>query len=260
MKKITAILFSLMFLAVIGFFQGCAGEKADKPVDMDNLNAKASYILGSNYGQRLKNIAEDIDMDALYLGLKETIQGKEPRFNQEESKKIFDEFQKIVSKKQQEKNKVLGEKNKTEGDAFLKENATKEGVKTTASGLQYIVMKEGEGEFPKATDTVEVHYKGTLLDGTQFDSSYDRGKAAKFPLNRVIKGWTEGLQLMKPGSKYKFFIPSEIGYGSRGNQRIPPNSVLTFVVELIAVNPPAEAPKKPAPNAKKADPHAGHNH
>ena len=123
------------------------------------------------------------------------------------------------------------------GEAFLKENAKKEGVKTTASGLQYKVLKEGEGKSPKATDTVKVHYKGTLIDGKEFDSSYKRGEPIEFPLNRVIPGWTEGVQLMKEGAKYQFTIPSKIGYGERGTPGgpIPPNATLIFEVELIQV-------------------------
>jgi FKBP-type peptidyl-prolyl cis-trans isomerase FkpA len=126
---------------------------------------------------------------------------------------------------------------KEKGEKFLKENATKEGVKTTSSGLQYKVLKEGEGKQPKATDTVQVHYKGTLIDGTEFDSSYKRGEPIAFPLNRVIPGWTEGVQLMKEGSKYQFFIPSNLAYGERGTPGGPigPNETLIFEVELLKV-------------------------
>ena len=131
----------------------------------------------------------------------------------------------------------MAETDLEKGEAFLKENAKKEGVKTTASGLQYKVLKEGDGKTPKATDTVSVHYKGTLLDGTEFDSSYKRGEPAEFPLNRVIPGWTEGVQLMKEGAKYQFTIPSKIAYGERGTPGgpIPPNAALIFEVELIKV-------------------------
>ena len=132
---------------------------------------------------------------------------------------------------------LMAETDLEKGEAFLKENAKKEGVKTTASGLQYKVLKEGDGKTPKATDTVSVHYKGTLLDGTEFDSSYKRGEPAEFPLNRVIPGWTEGVQLMKEGAKYQFTIPSKIAYGERGTPGgpIPPNAALIFEVELIKV-------------------------
>jgi FKBP-type peptidyl-prolyl cis-trans isomerase len=132
---------------------------------------------------------------------------------------------------------LMADPNLEKGEAFLKDNAKKEGVKTTASGLQYKVLKEGTGKAPKATDNVKVHYKGTLLDGTEFDSSYKRGEPATFPLNRVIPGWTEGVQLMKEGAKYQFTIPSKLAYGERGTPGgpIPPNATLIFEVELIAV-------------------------
>ncbi len=132
---------------------------------------------------------------------------------------------------------LMADPNSEKGEAFLAENAKKEGVKTTASGLQYKILKEGTGKTPQATDTVEVHYKGTLLDGTEFDSSYKRKETATFPLNRVIPGWTEGVQLMKVGAKYQFTIPSKLAYGERGTPGgpIPANSTLIFEVELVSV-------------------------
>ena len=132
---------------------------------------------------------------------------------------------------------LMADPNSEKGEAFLAENAKKEGVKTTASGLQYKVLKEGTGKSPQKTDTVQVHYKGTLLDGTEFDSSYKRGQTIEFPLNGVIPGWTEGVQLMKEGAKYQFTIPSKLAYGERGTPGgpIPPNSTLIFEVELISV-------------------------
>ena len=135
------------------------------------------------------------------------------------------------------------EKNIEAGLAYLEENGKKEGVVTTESGLQYEVLEEGEGASPEATDMVKVHYRGTLLDGTEFDSSYKRGEPAEFPLNRVISGWTEGVQLMKEGAKYRFHIPSELAYGARSTGAITPNSTLIFDVELLeVVKPEAEAP------------------
>jgi FKBP-type peptidyl-prolyl cis-trans isomerase FkpA/FKBP-type peptidyl-prolyl cis-trans isomerase FklB len=146
---------------------------------------------------------------------------------------------------QMAKMEAEGKANKDKGEKFLAENKSKPGVKTTASGLQYLVLTEGKGKSPKATDTVTVHYKGTLIDGTQFDSSYDRGQPAEFPLDRVIKGWTEGLQTMKVGGKSRLFVPSDIAYGPQGRPGIPPNSTLIFDVELVDIAKPAkaEAPK-----------------
>ena len=136
----------------------------------------------------------------------------------------------------QEKQKKIGEKNKIDGEAFLAENKKKEGVKTLPSGLQYSIIKEGAGKMPKATDTVTVNYKGTLIDGTEFDSSYRRGQPVSFPVNGVIAGWTEALQLMKEGSKWQLFIPSELAYGEKGaGNTIGPNAVLIFEVELISI-------------------------
>ncbi len=152
----------------------------------------------------------------------------------------------ITATKMEQKQKTAGEKNKTDGVKFLEENKKKEGVKTTASGLEYKVLKEGTGPQPKATDMVTVNYRGTLIDGTEFDSSYKRGQPATFPLNGVIKGWTEGLQLMKQGSKYQFVVPSNLAYGERSvGPDIAPNATLIFEVELLDVKPPPT----PAPQA-----------
>jgi FKBP-type peptidyl-prolyl cis-trans isomerase len=152
-------------------------------------------------------------------------------------------FQQQVAQQQEAKQKVAGEKNKTEGEAFLAKNKARKEVKTTASGLQYEVLTEGTGANPKATDTVTVNYKGTLMDGTTFDSSYDRGQPATFVLNQVIPGWTEGVQLMKVGSKYKFYIPSALGYGERGaGGVIGPNAPLVFEVELVSIGQPEAKP------------------
>ena len=155
-------------------------------------------------------------------------------------------------------NKEAGDKNAADGEKFLAENKKKEGVKTTASGLQYKVLKEGTGESPKETDTVVTNYKGTLLDGTEFDSSYKRNEPATFPVNRVIKGWTEALQLMKPGAKYQLFIPSALAYGERGvGKDIGPNSTLIFEVELLSIKPPEPAADTAASGRGKQAFHAG---
>jgi FKBP-type peptidyl-prolyl cis-trans isomerase FklB len=151
-------------------------------------------------------------------------------------------FQRDTRAKAEEKRRVQGEKNKADGEKFLAENKTKDGVITLPSGLQYKILSPGQGDSPKSNDVVSVHYKGSLLDGTEFDSSYKRNQPSTFNTSGVIKGWSEALQLMKPGAKWQLFIPSEIGYAERGSgQRIGPNAVLLFDVELLAINPPPKA-------------------
>ncbi|PYJ26308.1 MAG: hypothetical protein DME90_12025 [Verrucomicrobia bacterium] len=183
----------------------------------------------------------------LVAGLKDAIAGK-PQLTQDQVKDVMTQFEKDMEQKQ----KDAGDKNKTEGAKFLEENKKKEGVKTTASGLEYKVIKEGTGAQPKATDMVTVNYRGTLIDGTEFDSSYKRGQPATFPLNGVIKGWTEGLQLMKQGGKYQFFVPSNLAYGERAvGPDIAPNATLIFEVELLDVKPPpTPAPQGAKPGAQ----------
>src|SRR6185369_7466468 len=156
------------------------------------------------------------------------------------------EFMQKLQSKQAAKSKEEAEKNQKEGDDFLAKNKSKKGVKTTASGLQYEVVKEGSGPHPKATDTVKVDYTGTKIDGTKFDSSVDRGQPATFPLNGVIPGWTEGMQLMPVGSEFKFYIPAKLAYGERGPAQIGPNATLVFSVKLIDIEPPSAEAKPEA--------------
>jgi FKBP-type peptidyl-prolyl cis-trans isomerase FkpA len=163
------------------------------------------------------------------------------KIDEEKIREVLTALDESVRTKQEEKAKVESEKSKVEGEKYLAENANKEGVMVTESGLQYEVLSQGEGAKPVATDVVKVHYKGTLLDGTEFDSSYSRNEPTTFPLNRVIPGWTEGLQLMPVGSKYKFTIPSDLAYGDRDLGKIPANSTLIFEVELLEIQNDAEA-------------------
>src|SRR5207302_6566346 len=179
-----------------------------------------------------------LNTDALIVGMKEALSGKEATMSKEEREKTLETFQKEMMEKQAAASKEAASKNQAEGEKFLAENKKKDGVKTTASGLQYKVIKEGSGESPKETDTVVTNYRGTLIDGTEFDSSYKRNEPASFPVNRVIKGWTEALQLMKPGAKYQLFIPASLAYGERGaGGDIGPNATLIFEVELMNVKP-----------------------
>ncbi|OOR93162.1 peptidylprolyl isomerase [Moraxella caviae] len=201
----------------------------DKSSEMD----KVSYVLGYDAGKNLKEMDGELNTDIIAKALADGFNGVESALTDEEKTQIAHTYQ---QRKEQEMVKEVEEKaanNKAAGEKFLAENAKKEGVKTTASGLQYKVITEGSGKSPKATDTVTVHYEGKLIDGTVFDSSYERGMPAQFPLNQVIPGWTEGLQLMKEGGKYEFFVPSDLAYGEAGNPAIEPNSVLIFTVELL---------------------------
>src|SRR6059036_4041239 len=193
---------------------------------------KVSYGIGMNIGLNLSRQKVDISPDVLAAGLKDALAGK-PQLTPDQVKDVMAQFEKDMEQKQ----KQAGEKNKTEGAKFLEENKKKPGVKTTASGLEYKVEKEGTGAQPKATDMVTVNYRGTLIDGTEFDSSYKRGQPASFQVNGVIKGWTEALQLMKAGSKWRLYIPSELAYGAtpRPGGPIRPHDPLVFEVELLDV-------------------------
>ena len=197
---------------------------------------KVSYALGIGIGRQLSQMgAADLNIDDFAQAIKDVIAG-DLKLGDAEAQQIVQEFFAKQEEKQKAEAAEKGKAAKQDGEKFLAENGKKEGVITTASGLQYQVLREANGQSPKATDTVECHYEGTLIDGTKFDSSYDRGQTATFPLNQVIAGWTEGLQLMKEGGKYRFFIPYELGYGERGaGASIPPFSTLVFDVELVSV-------------------------
>ena len=200
---------------------------------MDQL----SYALGLGIGHQLLQMnAEGLNIDDFAQAIKDVMTGGELKMKEAEAQQMVQQFFAEQEALQQAANAEKGKAAKAEGEQFLVENAKKEGVKTTASGLQYQVLRDGNGKQPKATDQVECHYEGTLIDGTKFDSSYDRGQTATFPLNQVIAGWTEGLQLMHEGAKYRFFIPYQLAYGERGaGASIPPYAALIFDVELVAV-------------------------
>ena len=218
----------------------------EKSAALKDPKDKVSYSIGLNIGFNLSKQKVPVNPDALSAGIKDGLAGK-PQMTEAEVKETMAAFEKDMTDKQ----KAAGEKNAADGAKYLEENKKKEGVKTTASGLQYKSLKEGSGPQPKATDTVTVNYRGTLTDGTEFDSSYKRNEPATFPLNGVIKGWTEGLQLMKQGSKYQFVIPAALAYGDRSpGAGIPPNSVLLFEVELLDVKSGGEASPSPSPAAK----------
>jgi len=204
---------------------------AADPKPLASQKEKASYGVGLNVGSRFKSDFIELDVDAFVRGFRDALADAKPAISEQEINAAITALNQEVERKMSEQ----AEKNKKAGEDFLAENKKVQGVQTTASGLQYQVLKEGNGPSPKETDVVKVHYKGTLLDGTVFDSSYDRGEPATFPLNRVIPGWTEGLQKMKVGSKHKLFIPSNLAYGDNPQGKIPPHATLVFEVELLGI-------------------------
>lgn len=196
---------------------------------------KASYAIGADIAANFKRQGIDINPEMMAKGLLEASAGKSA-LTEPEVRETITALQTELRAKAQEKAKVQGDKNKKDGEAFLAANATKEGVTTLPSGLQYKVIKMGDGPKPTATDKVECHYKGTLLDGSEFDSSYSRNAPATFPVNGVIKGWTEALQIMPVGSKWQLFVPAALAYGENGGgPKIGPNSTLIFEVELLGI-------------------------
>ena len=196
---------------------------------------KVSYSIGINWGAQLSQAKGKIDIEKVSQGIKDGFNGQQPKLTMDEMKQVINDFQVAMQKEQQAKMDKAGSSNKKAGEAFLAKNKKEKGVKTLASGLQYKIIKKGTGESPKATDTVVTHYRGNLIDGKVFDSSYKRGQPATFPVNGVIKGWTEALQKMKVGGKWKLFIPSDLAYGEKGPASIGPNSVLIFEIELLEI-------------------------
>lgn len=211
---------------------------APPQIEVKTLSQRAGYAVGWDLGQKMKQSGADLDVDTLARGIRDALAGREAAITPEAMNQAMQELQQQVETQQKAKMTEMAGKQKAEGQAFLEKNKTAEGVKVTPSGLQYKVVKAGNGQKPAATDTVTVHYEGKLIDGTVFDSSYQRQQPATFPLNRVIKGWTEGLQLMDVGSEYMLYIPSDLAYGEtpRPGGPIPPNAVLVFKVELLEIS------------------------
>jgi len=229
---VAVLLFSLMQMSCNGGLDGKA-----KKTKLETEKDKFSYALGLDIGKKIMHAKDDLDVDVLAQGLADRMAGGTLLMEEKDAVPILKETFGRLQQKQQEMSQEKGKENIEKGKKYLEENGKKEGVVTTESGLQYKVIKEGTGTKPAATDKVKVHYAGTLIDGTEFDSSLKRGQPAEFPLNGVIKGWTEGIQLMAPGAKYIFYIPSELGYGAnpRPGGPIGPNEVLIFEVELLEV-------------------------
>lgn len=230
MKK---LLLSTVLLS--GLLVACGGDKAPAEPKLDSEIAKVSYGIGANIGSRFGDDLP-LDVDAFSAGVRDALEGNELKMSEEDIMATLQSYQQKQLAARQAEAEEEGEANLKAAEAFFAENAKKEGVQTTESGLQYLVVEAGDGDMPSADDTVEVHYKGTLLDGTEFDSSYKRGETVSFPVSGVIPGWTEALQLMSEGAKWKLFIPSDLAYGAGGaGQMIGPNAALVFEVELIDV-------------------------
>lgn len=213
-----------------------ASSAAHAEVDLEDEKKNLSYSLGMLLGDRFTKRFGDIDFDVLIEGLSQAHEGKETQITMDEAQATLQTFEQAAAEEAQAAAKAASAAAAVEGEKYLEENKAKDGVMVTDSGLQYEVITEGDGPKPTAEDTVSVHYVGTLLDGTEFDSSVARGQPAEFPLGGVIPGWTEGLQLMNTGSKYRFVIPSDLAYGDRGaGQAIGPGATLIFEVELLEI-------------------------
>jgi FKBP-type peptidyl-prolyl cis-trans isomerase len=239
--------------------QAAASAKVADGFELKTDKDKASYAIGMNIGQNLRRQSEVIDAAVVERGMNDALAGEKTLMTEEEAKAALVTLQASMRKKQEEQAQQMAETNKKEGDAFLAENKTKAGVVTTASGLQYKILSEGTGPKPTANDSVICNYKGTLLDGTEFDSSAKHGGPATFPVSGVIKGWTEALQLMPMGSKWQLFVPADLAYGQRGaGGGIAPNSTLIFEVELVSIksNDAVQPGVKAAPPATGAEPGA----
>jgi FKBP-type peptidyl-prolyl cis-trans isomerase len=234
----------LLPVAVLGVLtlQGCNQQSETtapaepEAVALDTPEQRLSYGIGQNFGMQMKNNSLPIDPAAFSAGLLDAMEGRESRLTPEEISTEMQAFQQRAQAEQAAARAAAGEANAEAGQAFLAQNAAREGVVVTDSGLQYEVIEQGEGAVPGAEDTVEVHYRGTLIDGTEFDSSYKRGQTVSFGVGQVIPGWTEALQMMPVGSKWKLFIPSELAYGAGGaGNAIGPNATLLFDVELVSI-------------------------
>jgi FKBP-type peptidyl-prolyl cis-trans isomerase FklB len=225
-----------MFTCVLLLFVLAGTTSAQQKKAPKTKMDKVSYCIGLSMGKDFKSQDIKLNIPMLTRGIRDAMSGATPAISEEEMRAILSTFQQEVMAKMEQQRKTAGDRNKKEGEAFLAANKTKEGVVTLPDGLQYKILKEGNGPKPTAGQTVTCHYRGTLIDGKEFDSSYKRNEPAEFALGQVIKGWTEALQLMPVGSKWQVFIPSELAYGERGaGQLIGPNATLIFEVELLSI-------------------------
>ena len=231
-----AVICLIVLVVLLPFLSLATDQDRAAVTELKSFSEKISYVLGQEIGNSFKESPVEIDLDIFIQGMSDSLKGAKSLLDADETNQIKQEFSRQVQESRQTQMAALSQKNRAEGEAFLAANKNKEGVVTTTSGLQYKVLKKGDGPKPQDNDRVTVHYRGTLLDGTEFDSSYKRGNPATFQVNGVIRGWTEALQLMNVGSKYQLFIPSDLAYGTRGaGRKIGPNSTLIFDVELLGI-------------------------
>lgn len=239
-RRLAAFVCAPLFVGVLSACQEQAKEP--EPMTLDTPEKRLSYGIALRMGERMQADGMTLDIDAYALGMRDAFEGAEAKLTDDEINAEMVAFQEKLESERQAEREALASGNAEAGAAFLAENAQREGVMVTESGLQYEIVEAGEGASPGLDDQVEVHYRGTLIDGTEFDSSYGRGQTVTFGVTQVIPGWTEALQLMKEGAKYKLFIPSDLAYGAAGaGQLIGPNSTLIFDVELIDVVDKGEA-------------------
>jgi len=227
---------AVLFLLASVLFSCESNKNSTKDTTMKTMMDSVAYAIGANIGNSFKTDSLDLNLDLVLMGMQQAMKNEKTNLTDEQMAAVLEQFQMVMQEKKQKDFLAISENNTKIGKEFLVKNRAEKDVKETPTGLQYKVVKEGTGAVPTATDTVKVHYHGTLINGTVFDSSKDRGEPVEFPLNRVIRGWTEGLQLMKEGSVYLLYIPSELAYGARGQgTQIGPNETLIFEVELIQV-------------------------
>ena len=239
--RLYAMIVAAVILIAVSVYAAEEEKPAVEPVKLESDTDKISYTIGVQTGQQFKSAGFEIDVEMFVRGIQDVLADREPVLSPAEMQQVMTDLRQLMMAKMQEQSA----KNLAEGTAFLKENESKPGVKVLPSGLQYKVIKEGTGRTPAATDMVKAHYRGRLLDGTEFDSSYERNEPTEFAVNRLIPGWTEALKLMKEGAKWELFIPANLAYGQRGAPpRIPPNSALIFEMELIEVVQKAVPAKK----------------
>ncbi len=237
MKTLTKPVVALCaFAALAACQQQAPSEPAEAELTLETSNQRLSYGVALGLGRNMANDGMTVDVDAFAAGLRDAVTNAPQRISDEEIQAEMVAFQQRINEERQATTEALSEANAAASAAFLLENSTREGVVTTESGLQYEVVEAGDGATPGPEDSVQVHYRGTLIDGSEFDSSYARGEPVTFGVGQVISGWTEALQLMKVGSKYKLYIPSELAYGTGGaGERIGPNAALIFEVELLDI-------------------------